>query len=315
MSVPRLLLLAALLTGGCTGAGASAPAAPVAADDKPDVRALSFPAGWLVARIGGEAVRLTQVSPAGEDPPSWQPPADVVAGLAAADLIVANGAGYEAWLATVSLPESKLLQSAAGVDPIRLPGLTHSHGDDGSHSHAGIDPHTWMDPVALGQQAVAVHARLIALDPAHQGAYDAGLAGLRADLDQIDKELAAALAPAKGRRLAASHPAFNHLARRYGLDLTSFAFDPTEAPDAAAAAPLLAWLPTAGADPILLWEVAPSAAVVAALPAGLRHVLVDPVEQPGSDGVYDYLAKSRTNVAVFAGLFAPADASPGEPAP
>lgn len=314
MSLRAAGLIAAALITACDAPKPEVPAASTTAP-KLDVRALSFPAEWLVRRIAGDAVTLTTVCPPGEDPPTWQPGADLVADLAHADLLVANGANYEAWLTTVSLPNARLLRAADGLDVITLPGVTHSHGQQGSHSHAGLDPHTWGDPILFKQEAQLVHDRLVSLDPDHTAAFDAGMATLATDLDALDKELAQALAPAKGRRLAASHPAFNYLARRYGLDLTSFGLDPEGAADADAAAAVSAWVATAGAHPLLLWEAPPSDVAVAALPTAVRHVQVDPLEQPGPDGVYDYLARSRTNAAVFAGLFAPADASRADATP
>lgn len=302
-----------IVLAGCAGTPAAAPA-----PSEPhtlDVRALSFPAAWLVQRVAGDAVKLTNVNPPGEDPPAWEPSGDVVADLASADLIVANGAGYEAWTLTASLPTSKLLKLADGLDLITLPGVTHSHGKAGTHTHAGRDPHTWADPTLFAKEAVVLHDQLVVLDPGHKAQFDDGLAKLTADLDALDKKLAASLAGAKGRKLAASHPAFNYLARRYGLDVTSFGFDPSEAPDATARAPFDVWLTTAGPNPMLWWEATPDAPVRASLPSAVQQVVLDPLEQPGPDGVYDYLAKSRTNVAVFAGLFPADGASPGAATP
>jgi zinc transport system substrate-binding protein len=305
-------LVALLGLAACSGEPAAAPA-PAA--HPLDVRALSFPAAWLVQRVAGDAVTLTNVNPPGEDPPAWQPSGDLVADLGNADLIVANGAGYEAWVTTVSLPPSKLLKLADGQDLITLPGVTHSHGKDGSHSHAGVDPHTWADPALFAKQAAALHDQLVALDPGHKATFDDGLARVQADLAALDQELAAALVGAKGHRLASSHPAFNYLARRYGLDVTSFEFDPSEAPEAAAKATFDAWTATAGAGPVLLWEAAPADAARAAFSADVRQTVLDPLEQPSADGSYDYLAKSRTNVAVFTGLFPSNGASPGPATP
>lgn len=313
VTTPRSLLPLLAL---CACAGASQGSGePVAAPKTLDVRALSFPAAWLVEQVAGDHVKLTNVNPAGEDPPAWQPGGDVIADLGSADLIVANGAGYEAWITTASLPDDRLLQLADGLDLIRLPGVTHSHGKAGSHSHAGLDPHTWADPTVFAREATTLHDRLVTLDPTHKAAFDEGLARVSAELDALDKDLKVALSPAKGLRLAASHPAFNYLARRYGLDVTSFGFDPSDAPDAMALAPFQAWVTTAGAAPVLLWEAPPGDAARGAFPATVKQVVLDPLEQPGPDGTYDYLAKSRTNVAVFTGLFPSNGASPGAATP
>jgi zinc transport system substrate-binding protein len=278
-----------------------------------DVRALSFPAAWLAERVGDDRVRVTNVAPAGEDPPAWHPSPELVAGLADADVIVANGAGYEAWTSTASLPEAKVVRTADGLDLIRRQGVTHSHGRGGAHSHAGVDPHTWGDPLLLLEQARVLAGALTAVDPEGKATYDERLAALEGDLRAVDAELSAALAPAKGRRLAASHPAFDYLARRYGLDLTSFGLDPSESASPAARAEVEAWARTAGPEPILLWEAQPSAAAIASLPPGLQHVTLDPLEQPAASGRYDWLAQERTNVAVLRRLFETQPSTPTTP--
>ncbi|MCA9570397.1 MAG: zinc ABC transporter substrate-binding protein [Myxococcales bacterium] len=266
-----------------------------------DVAALSFPAAWLAERVGGEAVTVRNIAPPGEDPPHWQPPAEVVASLGEADLIVANGAGFEGWLATASVPEERLVRAADGLDLIVLEGRTHSHGAAGEHSHAGTDPHTWSDPLAFLAEAKTVHQALARTAPAHTATFDAGLTALQSELTALHEALDAALAPLRGRPLAANHPAFNYLARRYGLELTSFDLDPEEPPGAEAVAAVLAWSTTAGDTPILLWESAPMDPVRQAFPASFRHVTLDPLEQPAT-ATYDYLAQARANVATLGSL-------------
>ena len=83
------------------------------------VHTLSFPVTWLTERIAGDAADVTCIHPAGEDPPSWRPTPDQIAGLAGVDLILAHGAGYEAWVATATLPAARLFLTAAAQANIR----------------------------------------------------------------------------------------------------------------------------------------------------------------------------------------------------
>lgn len=261
-----------------------------------DVRTTSFPADWLVRAIGGEQVEVTRILPAGEDAPFHQPDPEVIASLADADLIVANGAGFEAWMATATLPAGKVLETAGGVDLIEREAVTHSHGADGEHSHAGIDPHTWSDPLAYLQQAKAVHSRLVFLDATHAETYDAGYAQVQQDLTALHEAWAEAWLPAAGRRFAASHPAFEYLARRYEVNLTSFDLDPEAPATPAQAAAVSAWAKAAGPEAVFLWEARPTPEAMTSLPNGLVHVVLDPLEQPGADGRYDPVKQARSNV-------------------
>lgn len=317
---PLRLLAVALFVGlpactGETGPSTSTPAAPAPRTGPIDVRVASFPAEWLVQRVGGAAVKVDNVLPTGEDPPFWAPPGDVVAAVQSAELIVANGAGFEKWMETATLPDDRVVDSAAAVDLIRIEAQTHSHGKGGEHSHAGIDPHTWSDPMAYGQQAVAVHAALVAARPSEKATFDSQLATLQRDLEALDRELKDILTRAKGTRFAANHPAYNYLARRYDLDIRSFDFDPEEVPSAADRQAFVDW--SAGVDRPhhLLWESAPTDEVRRAFPAGTLHIYIDPLEQPPEGGTYDYLAQARKNVTTFQALFGKAAAAPTEASP
>ena len=61
-------------------------------------------------------------------------------------------------------------------------------------------------------------ARVLAeLDPANAEVYAANLTSLQAELDALNVELAATLAPAKGREFMVFHPAWGYFADAYGL--------------------------------------------------------------------------------------------------
>ncbi len=297
--------LAASLLLACGGDPApTTNEAPTATPARLAVSTLSYPADWLVARLGGDRVATTCVLPAGEDAPFWSPPAEVIAGLANADLIVKSGAGYEKWTETASLPAEKVIDASHGLSLIEIDGVTHSHGPGGEHSHAGVDPHVWSDPLLYLQQAGAIHAALVAAHPDGSTTFDANLATLRAELEALDRELAEATAPAKAIALGANHPSFNYLARRYGLTIETFHLDPEAAPADAEVRKLEAWLAASGGNAVLIWESPPMDVVRAALPTGVRQIVVDPLEQP-RDGVYDYLGQARANVPTWKSLGAP----------
>ena len=55
-----------------------------------------------------------------------------------------------------------------------------------AHSHAGIDPHTWSNPVYCQKQAVKVATKLKSLSPKDANLIDANLKSLKQDLDNLD---------------------------------------------------------------------------------------------------------------------------------
>ena len=86
-----------------------------------------------------------------------------------ADLILLNGATYDKWLAGVSLPESKLIDTSSAFADQYIKTVeagTHSHGKGGDHSHAGTAFTTWIDFDQALQQARAVKDALTEIRPA-----------------------------------------------------------------------------------------------------------------------------------------------------
>ena len=271
----------------------------VTAPPKLNVQATCPQAAWLARTVGGTRVTVTDILPAGEDPPHWRPAPALIAGLAEADLIVANGAGFEGWMATATLPDGKLVYTADGVEElITLPETTHSHGED-EHSHTGTDPHTWGDPLTFLTQARVLRDMLNNLDAAHQDFYNDRLPIVEGDLRALDEAYAAVLEGAKGRAIAANHPSFNYLARRYQLTIESFDFDPGAAPEAEALAAFHQWAAGAGPAPLLLWESEPAEVATAAFPASVKHVYIDPLESAPDGDTYDYLRQATANISRF----------------
>jgi zinc transport system substrate-binding protein len=307
-----LLLLALVTLGACSSDPRPEDAvdAQSARQGPLDVRSLSFPAHWLVERIGGEHVQVRNLLPVGQDAGHWRPEAELIAGLAQADLIVGNGAGYEAWTATATLPQDKLVLTAQGLDPIRAESTTHSHGE--------VDPHTWGSPRVYAQQAEALSVALGRLDPGHAASYTQAASGLAQELAELGERYAAVFERAGEPGLACNHPSYRYLARQLSLEIEPFDLDPARAPDEEVIAALTAW--AEGHDaPVLFWEAVPTSEVKAALPSGIRHAFLDPLEQPRAGASYDYLGQARANLLTLEQLFpaAPLEANktPGKPPP
>ncbi len=240
------------------------------------------------------------------DPAYWRPAAEEVVAMQEADLIVVNGAGYERWLEDVSLPTSRLVDTTAGSRHRLIAldaALTHSHGTEGDHEHAGTAFTTWLDPTLLIEQARAAAAALERRWPEHAATFGQGLAALEADLEALDAELAAATAGAAEQPVVFSHPVYQYLEQRYGLAGDSLHWEPGEAPDEARWAELEKLLARHGAR-WMIWEAEPLAATAERLAAaGVRSAVVDPCATPPGEG--DLLAVLRRNAeslrAVYGG--------------
>ena len=206
---------------------------PDPADLLPTVVATNYPLKFFVERIAGKRVAIDWLVPDGVDPANWQPTADDVARMNTADLVVLNGAGYEGWLDTVSLSPDAIVDTSAGFKDrlIETDGRVHSHGPDGSHSHAGIATHTWLDPNLAMLQAEAVLGALSELLPSEQDAMRSNFGLLRRDLLIRSAGMEQAINTQPETPVVFSHPVYQYLQRRYRMNGQSVHMEPDQEPD------------------------------------------------------------------------------------
>ncbi|AWB50855.1 ABC transporter substrate-binding protein (plasmid) [Gemmobacter aquarius] len=241
--ITRRLLLAS--------AAALAFAAPAWAEDKLRVIATFSILGDIVANVGGDRVEVTTLVGPDGDAHVFQPaPADAQA-VAGAQVIVANGLGFEGWmdrLIEASGTTAVLINVSEGVSPIAFGEEEHAeeggheghdhgdhaegaghdghdhadHGDEAGHEghdHGAFDPHAWQSPVNVALYVGNIAQGLTSVDPEGAAVYQANAASYIAELDALDAEIRTAVAalPEDRRTVVTSHDAFGYLAAGYGL--------------------------------------------------------------------------------------------------
>jgi zinc transport system substrate-binding protein len=182
---------------------------------------VNYPLKYLAERIGGEHVEVHLPVPADEDPAYWMPDSETISRYQPADLILLNGAGYEQWMQSASLPKSKLCNTSATFAEgyIALEdALTHSHGPEGEHAHGATAFTTWVDPTLAVKQADAVRASLAELQPENSDAFQKNFDVLKGDLEALDEQIADTVRKTSDRPVVFSHPVYQYFARRYGLN-------------------------------------------------------------------------------------------------
>ena len=296
------LVLAALLAGACTDDPAAPPAKPDAAADAPfTVYTTFYPTWYFTSRIGGEHVKVVNPLPPDADPIFWLPPTKALQAFQQdADLIVLNGAGYAKWVASAMLPEDRIVNAGEAFEEdlvVIENAMTHSHGKGGEHTHQGIDGHTWMDPVNAMAQCRRIAEALIENLPDHEADFESNRDALIADLAALDARFKALATRHDGRTLLASHPAYNYIARRYGLKIHSFDFDPGSEPGPDHRIALNAFQEKEKTADWMLWESEPTDAVKAIFTKdfGLDAVVFSPCETPPAEGT-DYVSVMKANL-------------------
>ena len=215
MSAARGLLwlvaaLAAVGLGSCarqqgSGQTASAPSAQLS------VVVSIPPQAYFVRRVGGDRVSAQALVTPGQSPATYEPsPAQMMA-LDEADVYFRIGVPFETALMSriqSAMPSLDVVDTRAGIQLRAMDGA----GEGGTR-----DPHIWLNPRLVKVQAATIRDSLARHDPEGADQYGANLQALEADLDRLDGEMGATLAPVRGREMLVYHPAFGYLADAYGL--------------------------------------------------------------------------------------------------
>ncbi len=203
------------------------PAAAVAADEVV-VQTVNYPLAYFAERIATDSFDIQyRIDPSG-DPAFWKPGDEDIAAFQQADAILLNGATYEKWMKTVTLPRSIMVDTSRGFSDrfIEVKSGEHRHGDGQVHSHAGTAFTTWIDFSQAVKQAEAISEKFQQLVPDDSKEIRQNFKALKSDLEKLDSAMKKFGRKWGDAPLAASHPIYQYLARAYGLKIEALEWEP-----------------------------------------------------------------------------------------
>lgn len=263
---------------------------------RPLLVASNYPLFYFASQIAGDSEDVPQIvlPEIDGDPAFWAPSAEQIQLMQSADLVLLNGAGYESWLDWVTLDRDRLLDTSAGFTDqlIELKDtLTHQHGPAGKHAHPEIAFTTWLDPGLAMEQAEAVAAALESLAPDQAKRLRNNLSSLQSRLSDLDRELADTFAVLGDQPILFSHPVYQYLQRRYGLNGVSLHWEPDAEPSASAWIELQKILQQHPAM-IMLWEDEPLPSTAARLSElGVQSIVFRTASnRPGKSDYFDVIS-------------------------
>jgi zinc/manganese transport system substrate-binding protein len=168
--------------------------------------------GDIARQIGGDRVSVVSVmNTPDQDPHLFETTPGVVRQIAAAQIVILNGANYDSWM-------DKLLAAGPRRDRIvvnaaRLTGYK-----------AGDNPHLWYDPATMPAVAAGIADALAKADAAHASDYSTRLKIVLAALDQVAQRVAQLKAKHGGTPVTATEPVFGPMARALGLTMRNERF-------------------------------------------------------------------------------------------
>jgi zinc/manganese transport system substrate-binding protein len=176
--------------------------------------------GDIAKSVGGDRVEVISIIESfSQDPHSYEASARDQLAVNDADLVVANGGGYDPFMDT--------LAAAAGQEDIIYAYLPDelaeedakpSQDDGHDHDHSSGNEHVWYDFHVVEDFANRLAAKLASLDSEYSADYSDNLVGFLDQIEILEDQVAQAGALANGVKVISSEPVADYLLAELGLE-------------------------------------------------------------------------------------------------
>jgi zinc transport system substrate-binding protein len=211
------------------------------AQEKVRVFVSILPQKYFVERIAGDIADVDVLVTPGKSPATYSPTPAQIKNLAGADIYFRIGVSFENGLMhkiDSIAPDIRVVDTRKGIAMREMEGHIHEQdsyeglghirdvksdhdrhgqGDGNADMGAGKDPHIWMSPLRVKQQAATMTDALATLAPEHESRFRENYDAFARDLDRLHEQLTNTLAPLAGQNFFVFHPSFGYLADDYGL--------------------------------------------------------------------------------------------------
>jgi zinc/manganese transport system substrate-binding protein len=164
----------------------------------------------VIAQIGGRYVRVRAIeTDPNTDPHSFEASPAIAREIAAADVVVRNGLGYDSWVERILSAAPNARRKV--IDVQRLLDLPDSTPN----------PHLWYDPKTMPAVANAVAVDLSALDRPEAAHFQANVRKFEASLEPWWEAIASFKARYHGTRIAVTEPVANDMLQAAGCHIAT----------------------------------------------------------------------------------------------
>ncbi len=227
----RFLLVLFLILFSCGGEKREVPRQ----GDRINVIVSILPQKYFVERIGGERVSVTAIVLPGQSPATYEVTPQQMVRISSASLYFRIGVPFEnIWVKKIADAGKnlKVIDTRKGIKLREIESFHHiksilknkktgrektAAGED-DHGHTGKDPHIWLDPLLVIQQAGTIARELVAADPGGRDIYRKNLGKFISDLRELNSSLNRLLSGVKNKNIVVFHPSWGYFTDRYGLN-------------------------------------------------------------------------------------------------
>lgn len=189
-----------------------------ASETKPYVIVSVAPHRFFVEKIAGDTVEVGLIVPAGASAHTYEPTPKQMMAYSQAQIWFRIGESFEnkALRALQSHnPHLQVIDLRQGLDLIPA-SCSHCHGGGKCHADA-MDLHFWLSPRLAQIQTDTITNALKRAYPQHASLYEENAMKFKEELQRLDQQITAILAPLTHRLIFVSHPAYGYFCRDYNL--------------------------------------------------------------------------------------------------
>jgi len=203
---------------------------PALAQGKLNVVTTTEDLASIARDVGGDRITVEAMAKGYQDPHFVEAKPSFILKLQKADVLIVVGRDLEiGWLppliqqsrnSRIQPGSEGYLDASMHASILEIPAgqVTRAMGD----VHPQGNPHYWLDPENGKRIAKDIADKLSQQRPNDRAAFEQGLAGFTARVDDGMKRWLAQMAPFKGMKVVTYHRSFPNFAARFGLDIVGY---------------------------------------------------------------------------------------------
>ncbi|MBY5034330.1 zinc ABC transporter substrate-binding protein [Streptococcus gallolyticus] len=180
-----------------------------------------YPIYAMTKEVSGELndVRMIQ---SGQGIHSFEPSVTDIQAIYDADIFFYHSHILESWAGrldpSAQKSKVKMIEASKGLELQRVAGLEDVEAGAGMDESTLYDPHSWLDPVLVGQEVEIIAEQLAAIDPENASVYKKNADSMVETLNQLTEKYQKKFADCKRKSFVTQHTAFAYTAKRFGLE-------------------------------------------------------------------------------------------------
>lgn len=180
-----------------------------------------YPVYAMVKEVSGDLndVRMIQSSSGIH---SYEPSANDIAAIYDADVFIYHSHTLESWAGSLdpNLQKSKVkvIEASEGMILERVPGLENMEAGNGVDEKTLYDPHTWLDPEKVAEEAQIIADKLSEQDSANKETYQKNAQNFSAKAQDLTKKYQPIFEKSSQKTFVTQHTAFSYLSKRFDLN-------------------------------------------------------------------------------------------------